>query len=144
MKSKIQKNLNMKTKNKMKTTIKTIMQIAFTATLLFSCKKNGDGGKAEIHVRVNHHSTPINGSTVYVKFGTQELPSNPESNYDLKVKGEETDNHVHIENMRYGEYYLYAVGYDSTISQTVKGGMPVKIKWSERKTTIEVEIPVTE
>jgi hypothetical protein len=128
----------------MKTTIKTISLVALIGTVLFSCKKNDTGGKAEIHAKISHHSAPINGSTVYVKFGTQELPTNPTSNYDLKIEGEATDNHVHIKDLRYGEYYLYAVGFDSAIGQTVKGGVPITIKWSERKKTIDIDIPVTE
>ena len=59
--------------------------------------------------------------------------TDPTSNYDLKVEGEPTDNHVHIEDLRYGEYYLYAVGYYSSNSETVKDGIPVAIKWSQRK-----------
>ncbi len=128
----------------MKTTIKTIT-LAFMVTAgIYSCKKSETGGKAEVHAKILHHSTPVNAATLYVKFDTQELPSDITTNYDLKLEGEATDNHVHVEDLRYGEYYLYAVGYDSTISQTVKGGIPVKIKWSERKETIEIDVPVTE
>ncbi|MBN8701426.1 MAG: hypothetical protein J0M08_00010 [Bacteroidetes bacterium] len=126
----------------MKTTIKLLTLISFLAFI--SCKKNDVGGKATIHAEIFHHEQPINGAVVYIKFGTQELPSDPENNYDLKVTGEDSDNHVHIDNMRPGEYYLYAVGFDAAISMPVKGGVPVKIKWSDRKKMTEVNIPVTE
>jgi len=43
-----------------------------------------------------------------------------------------------------GEYYLYGVGYDSSISAPVFGGIPIKIKYSERKETIEINVPVIE
>lgn len=125
------------------TTIILIVTVAI-ATLFGACKKNGTGGDAEIHAKVAHHEKAINASTVYVKFNATELPENPTTNYDLKVEGEVTDNHVHIEELRPGNYYLYAVGFDSTISQTVRGGTGVVIKWSDRKETIEADIAVTE
>jgi hypothetical protein len=128
----------------MKTTIKAISLAVLTATILFSCKKGDTGGDATIAGHVKHHSTPIKGATVYVKFDEQELPSDPTNNYDLKIVGEANEDHVHIEGLRYGKYYLYAVGFDSTIMQTVTGGVPVKIKWSERKEEIETDIAVTE
>ncbi len=126
----------------MKNISKTILLTVLTSTILFSCKKGDIGGKAEIHAKVSHSGTPIYASTMYVKFDADEQPSDPTNDYDLKVEGEPTDNHVHIEELRYGKYYLYAVGYDSTISMPVTGGVAVKIKWSERKETIEVDVPV--
>jgi hypothetical protein len=128
----------------MKNTTIIILATATVATLFGACKKNGIGGDAEIHAKVAHHTQAINASTVYVKFNATELPENPTTNYDLKVAGEVTDNHVHIEELRPGNYYLYAVGFDSTINQTVRGGTGVVIKWSDRKETIEADIAVTE
>lgn len=81
---------------------------------------------------------------MYIKFNSRSAPSDPTTNYDLKVEGEATDNHVHIDELRPGNYYLYAVGFDKTINKTVKGGTAVEIKWKDRKKTIEAEIEVTE
>lgn len=128
----------------MKTIIRTISLSLLTVTILFSCKKGDIGGDATIAAFVKHHSTPIKGATVYVKFDEQELPSDITTNYDLKIDGEANEDHVHIEGLRYGKYYLYATGFDSTIMQTVTGGIPVKIEWSERKEEIDIDIPVTE
>ncbi len=120
------------------------------AALLFliigigSCKKNNTGGDATIVAHIAHHEAPIYGATVYVKFKAKETPSNPESNYDLKIVGSATEDHVHIEGLRPGDYYLYAVGYDPSILQTVKGGLFVKIKYKERKKEIESHLHVTE
>ena len=109
-----------------------------------SCKKNGTGGKAEVHAMITNNGKPINHSTVYVKFGTHHAPANPTSDYDLMAHGEETDNHVHIEDLRPGEYYLYAVGTNTATGKTVKGGTSVEIKWKDRKETIEADIATTE
>src|SRR4051812_43509660 len=105
----------------MKTAKPLFFILIFTILLSHSaCKKNDTGGKAEIHALIYHHDTPIMASTLYVKFDMQTQPSDPTENYDLKIEGEDDDNHVHVENMRPGDYYLYAVGYDSIAQQTVK------------------------
>ena len=122
----------------------TLGIIATSILLATSCKKGDTGGDATIAAFPKHHTQPIKGATVYVKFDANELPSDPTNNYDLKIVGESNEDHVHIEGLRYGKYYLYAVGYDSTIMQTVVGGIPVKIKWSERKKELDQDIPVTE
>ena len=124
--------------------IKSIL--IFSAILLLSvpgttsCKKNDTGGRASLHVRVYHNSTPIINSVLYVKFGTQSQPGEPSINYDLKVVGEVGENHVHVEELRMDEYYLYAIGYDSLAKTPVSGGAPVKIKWSERKEMKSVDL----
>lgn len=128
-----------------KTTKGALTTLAIAALLtLVSCKKNDTGGKADIHAHIGHHTTEITSSTVYVKFNAHSAPSDPVNDYDLKIEGEETDNHVHIDGLRPGQYYLYAVGFDKTINKAVKGGTSVEIKWKDRKKTIEAEIEVTE
>lgn len=118
-----------------------IAVVAVTLTFVApSCKKNSDGGKAEIHAEIFHGTTEIRSADLYVKFGATSAPSDPTTDYDLKLKGETTDNHVHVEDLHRGDYYLYAVGRDSTTHQTVKGGTHVEIKWSERKKLIDAEV----
>ena len=117
--------------------------IALSASVITACKKGDTGGDASISAHVKHHATSINLPTVYVKFDAKELPSDPTNNYDLKIVGTDGD-HVHIHGMRYGNYYLYATGYDSTIMMPVAGGIPIKIKWGDRKKEMEITIPVVE
>ena len=121
-----------------------LISVVTVYVALFSCKKNDTGGEATVVAFPKHHAQEIKGATVYVKFGATELPSDPTTNYDMKVLGDSSENHIHIEHLRYGKYYLYAVGYDSTIMQQVTGGEAVKIRWKERKEEIDVDIHVTE
>ncbi|MES2565379.1 MAG: hypothetical protein V4565_00835 [Bacteroidota bacterium] len=121
-----------------------IFALAIIALLTNSCKKSSTGGDATVVAFPKHHGTPIKGATIYIKFNAKDLPSDPTSNYDLKVVGEENEDHVHIKGLRYGQYYLYAVGYDESISETVVGGMALAIKYKQRKKEIDVDIAVSE
>ena len=107
------------------------------------CKKGDIGGDATITAVVFHHAKPINLPTIYVKFDAKDLPKDPTNNYDLKLEGKH-ENHVHIKELRYGNYFIYGVGFDSTIMQTVTGGIPVTIKWKDRKKETQVNVAVTE
>ena len=50
--------------------------------------------------------------------------------------------HVHFEGLVKGDYYIYAVGFDSTINEPVRGGLSVKI--TSKSGEKNVDIPVTE
>lgn len=110
---------------------------------MISCKKGDTGGNATITAYVYHHDKPINLPTIYVKFDAKDLPKDPTTNYDLKLEGVH-ENHLHIKNLRYGNYYLYGVGFDSSIMLPVTGGVAVNIKWKDRRKEIDVNVPVTE
>jgi len=123
--------------------VRKIVTIAALA-LIASCKKGDTGGDAVVVGFPKHHTTPIKGATIYVKFDATEMPSDPTNNYDLKIVGESNEDHVHIEGLRYGNYYLHTEGYDSTVMAPVHGGYPLKIKWSQRKKEIDVDLAVSE
>ena len=111
---------------------------------LISCKKNNTGGEAVIVTYPQFNGKNVFGATAYIKFGATSAPSDPVSNYNLKIVGEPKEEHIHIEDMRYGKYYVYTVGYDSLTHQTVRGGMGIEIKWSDRKKEKDLIIPVTQ
>ena len=108
-----------------------------------SCKKNGTGGQADISASVIHHIKPIPYATIYIKYGAKDFPGTNPSNYNNAVKTD-AGGHADISGLRYGDYYLYGVGYDSSIMMPVTGGDHLQIKWSDRKKTIPFTVPVTE
>lgn len=115
------------------------------AATVASCKKNGIGGEAEIGIHVKHHSALIPGARVYIKYGAKEFPGKDVSLYDDNKESGivgESKAHTHFTNLLRGNYYLYSTGYDSSISKTVAGGVPVEIKDSHEH--LEVTVPVTE
>ena len=126
------------------------MKKIFLISLLFcvsagiiSCKKAGLGGNATLVAFPKHHGEGIYGATVYVKFNSKDAAGDL-SNYDKAFVGEEKEDHVHLEGLKQGNYYCYAVGYDSSISQVVTGGGAFTIKHKDRKEEQDVDIAVTE
>ncbi len=126
---------------------KSFLAFIVIAFVFVACKKNQTGGEAELSCTVAHHGKLIPASKIYIKYGAKESPGTDVSKYDAEyttgIIGE-TRAHTHIHDLRYGNYYLYAIGYDSAISMPVSGGIPVSIKWKERKEEKEIEVPVTE
>lgn len=125
---------------------KTLFILSFLTLLaLFSCKKNGIGGESEISVTVKHHVDLIPGATVYIKYGAKEFPGEDLSKYDdSKVTGTSGQGtaHTHFSGLLKGNYYLYAVGYDSSVAKAVKGGIPVKLKSSHEH--VDIDVPVSD
>src|SRR4051812_32723203 len=114
-----------------------ICHFLFFVTPFFfhSCKKAGQGGEAEVSVLVKHHIKPIPGAFVKVKYNAKEFPG-ADARYDYTVACGETGHatgHCHVKELKTGDYYFYAEGYDSSIMQKVTGGLAIRISRSERK-----------
>ena len=113
-----------------------------------SCQLAGLGGNTTIVAMPTHHGEPIINhtnyrDTAYVKFNTQSFPGTDPSLYDLVVIGEHVgEEHVHIEGLKPGKYFIYMVGLDTTISQRVEGGIPCIL--TQASGEVDVEVPVTE
>lgn len=114
-----------------------------------SCRKDGtpdckpgQGGNATLLVFPQHHGRAINGCTAYVAYGTLSSPGSL-SNYNLTVVGEPQEEHIHVEDMNCGDYFIFCVGYDSTISATVRGGIPFTVSPLQTG-EVNVFVPVTE
>ncbi len=122
--------------------IKFILLVISCLVFSTSCKKNGTGGSATIKGTVSHHSNIIQGATVYIKYDAKEFPGENIAGYDASYAT--TDGAYEITGLLAGDYYLYAVGFDSSISEIVKGGVPVKIKQRDNNNVFEATVAVTE
>ena len=109
--------------------------------LLTSCTKEGIGGKATIKGMVMHHDNPIPGATVYIKYDATESPGTDVTYYNDHVTTDASANFQFVD-LKKGDYYLFAVGFDSSITLPVSGGVPAKIK--KKTETVEIHVPVTE
>ncbi len=112
-----------------------------------SCQVAGSGGNTTIVAFPQHHGAPIFShtnyrDTAYVKFNAQEFPGTNPSLYDLTFIGEDGEDHVHLEELKAGKYYIYMVGLDTTIMERVTGGIPYVL--TQTSGEVDLIVPVTE
>lgn len=133
----------------MKTTNIILITAALFITVFTSCKEPkdecvaGTGGSVTLVAFPKHHGVDVRPYNVYVKYNTQNSPGTDPANYDLTIVADTTENHIEIENLKCGEYYIYMTGYDTAISNAVVGGIPTII--AEGATgEINLNVPVVE
>ncbi len=105
-----------------------------------SCKKEGAGGHSSVSGSVKHHTKLIPNAIVYIKYGATEFPGTDINLYDAHVTSD-TNAHFEIKDLRKGDYYLYGVGWDNALMQTVTGGTGIKLKYNKASVN---DVPVTE
>ncbi len=121
------------------------------------CKDPGDGGSANLVVYLKHHEKTILSypdsfagypqgfkTKIYLKYDAEESPGTSPSAYDRVVEAGAHADHLHVEGLKCGKYFIYGVGYDKDIYMPVQGGIAIKIKHRERKKEISVDVPVVE
>ncbi|TAL56841.1 MAG: hypothetical protein EPN85_14735 [Bacteroidetes bacterium] len=128
--------------------------LAFACCLLISsCRKDaGLGGNATLTVYSEHHGNVIINhigypDTVFLKYNADEFPGTKPSDYDAFFVGTPREEFIKIEGLKTGKYFVYAVAFDSTwsaLGARVTGGMPLKIKRSQRDDNLTVRIPLSE
>ena len=131
--------------------------LALMAISFNSCKPDKDedpelisglGGNLTLVARPEHHGDPIlnkinYADTAYIKFNTQNFPGTDPALYDHIVAGETVgENHVHIEGIKPGKFFIYMAGWDTTINERVTGGIPVNT--TQASGELELVVPVTE
>lgn len=103
----------------------------------------GPGGNATVNVYPQHHQVAKNliAFKVYVKYNTSDAPSN--GVYDDSLNCISVDSVVSCKftGLKNGNYYFYGYGYDTSISQNVKGGAPYTITTQQ---TQNFNLPVSE
>jgi hypothetical protein len=127
--------------------MKKIIAFLFLAsvTLAFnSCCKGGSGGNATLNCAIFHHSKPIPGATLYIKYNATEFPGTDASSYSDHKMAANNSNAISFTGLHCGDYYLYGVGFDSTLGLPVTGGIHFQIKYSDRSHTESTNVPVTE
>jgi len=112
--------------------------LLFTAISILGCNKEGVGGKASISGTVKHLGTALPGAIVYIRYGADIFPGYDLNQYDDNATVNGVDASFSFGTLYKGNYYLYAVGYNSSIMETVTGGIAVKIKKKTESLTTEV------
>jgi hypothetical protein len=103
----------------------------------------GKGGNATLNIFPQHHTLAKNiiNCKVYVKYNTLDAPS--DGKYDDSTSCINTDSLVKatLSQLKNGKYYLYAYGFDTSISQNIKGGLGYTITQQATQTVL---LPVSE
>ncbi len=107
----------------------------------------GKSGTTTLVLTAVHHTDTIPGQptypdTAYIKFNTSEFPGDDASLYDLVVAGTFPDTSIVIDSMSCGNYYIFMTGFDVSIAERVKGGIPVVIH--DEDVLLNIKVPVTE
>jgi hypothetical protein len=114
-----------------------------------SCIWGGTGGTVTLVAKPQHHGMPIiSGSggvadSAYVKFNVSEFPGPDPLAYNLRLAGEDGEDHVHIPGLKPGKYFIYMTGFDTSSNEVVKGGIPVNIP-NGYDGEMVIIVPVTE
>ncbi len=125
-------------------------------TMSTSCKKEnkcsaGTDGSLTVVAYPQHHGKPILNranyrDTVYVKFCTQEqMDLNDDkvpTEFDAKFIGETGEDHVHLENIEPGDYYIFVNAFDTTGPYRVFGGIPFSTE--QESGEVDLIVPVSE
>ncbi|MCC7302813.1 MAG: hypothetical protein IT233_09235 [Bacteroidia bacterium] len=122
-------------------TLKTLSAIMIVILAITSCKKEGTGGTASITGIAKHHSKPIPNAVIYIKYGAKESAGTNPANYDASVTADGNAKYE-FTGLNKGNYYLYGIGYDSSITNTVTGGVPAEIK--KKSEIVQMDVPITE
>jgi hypothetical protein len=130
----------------------TVAIFAALVSLFPSCKKGnkcdaGTGGNVTVIATLKHHSKIIPSQanyldTVYVKFNTSDFPGSDIASYDAYFVGSISEIPVRITGLKCGQYYLYGAGFDTVLSDRVKGGVPFSTELESGE--VSINIPVTE
>ena len=128
---------------------KLLFITAIIAIIFSACTHNngviigGKGGSATVVAYPRHHGRTANldSCMVYVKYNSLDAPAN--GVYDdslLCIKGD-TLFSAAFSGLKNGNYYFYGTGYDYSISQRVKGGLPYTIT---QQISQNLDLPVSE
>lgn len=118
--------------------------------LLPACKKHddgcvaGQGGNLTIVAFPKHHGAAVvRPYSAWVKFNSKNLPDTVASAFDLIVNADTTEDHVHLKDLKCGDYYIYMKGIDTSRKLFVRGGIPYTV--AEGATgEIDIDVPVSE
>ena len=127
--------------------IKLLILPVLISIVVFSmttCKTEGPGGKATIRSVVKHDTILIPVAIVYIKYGAEKSPGTDPSDYDDSRMADSLAK-VEFNGLQKGDYFLYAVGYDSAVSSVnpnVFGSITLRIR--KRSETIGFDITVFE
>lgn len=105
--------------------------------LTLSCTKAGSGGKCSITATVMHENKYVPFAQVYIKYNVNEFPGSDVSVYEATELAN-NEGIVVFDELKRGDYYLYAIGYDTVANDNVFGDEFVEIKKPGENVIVDV------
>ena len=87
----------------------------------------GRTGQLTMTFKMLHHSRPILGCRVFLKYNASEFPGPDTTKYDFAVSAELNSAYASIDSLNCGRYYVYAIAIDSLLDPSdwvCVGGLP--------------------
>jgi len=103
----------------------------------------GRNGERTLYMKMIHHTRPIKGARVFIKYNATEFPGTDTTRYDYAVSAAVDSPIASIDSLACGNYYVYAVGIDSLLDPSnwiCKGGLPYSTNLSSGIDSINVYI----
>jgi len=98
--------------------------------LLFSCtKKEQDSTftpNFKLHIQAMHHTWPVGGIKMYIKYDESTFPGTNPKLYDDSITAD-PNGFVIFDHLYYGNYFVYAYGYDQNFGAWVTGNGLMKL-----------------
>lgn len=128
----------------------------FFLVSLYSCKPEKDDkpvdlcaegrtGELQLSATMIHHTRPIKGCKLFIKYNATEFPGEDTSLYDFHVTAPNNSAVAVIDSLNCGNYYLYAVGIDSLLDPSgwlCKGGLPFST--DKKSGSVSINVYITE
>jgi len=110
--------------------MKKKLQLFFIlSVLLLSCtKKEGETFTPDFKLQIQamHHTWPAGGIKMYLKYNQQTFPGTNPRLYDDSATAD-PNGFVIFDSLYYGDYFVYAYGYDNTFGSMVTGNGLMKL-----------------
>lgn len=103
----------------------------------------GRTGQLTMVFKLVHHTRPIPGCRVFLKYSAGEFPGADTTKYDYAVSAASNSAYASIDSLNCGTYYVYAVGIDSLLDPSdwiCVGGLPFSKTLASGVDTLNVYI----
>lgn len=108
---------------------KLLLVALLTIANLVSCKKQ-EGEvitpNFKLQVQAMHHTWGVGGIMMYIKYNQSTFPGTDVRLYDDSVKTDPNGTAI-FEHLSYGDYYVYAYGYDFLFMDWVTGNAFIQL-----------------
>ena len=137
---------------------KIIIGLLFSVvTVWYSCKDDepavvvppacsaGIGGNVTIVSFAKHNGIYIinsstNQDTAYIKFNATTSPGLSPADYDYFYVSHEGEDHIHCEDLKCGNYFLYRTAFDTTTMTRYSGTQVINITQTTGEIDIETDV----